>query len=127
MAYVRSKMRTRGMTGKKHKGPLREVREVKYYAQSLFEMDSVVFVCGHDGRRSMGARRGRGSCMKRAERDSLLRDTVNKPFTVVCGGCKGVAMACPFPAPHGMVYCQKCSGPHPLYERLLDVTVKAGL
>ena len=65
--------------------------------------------------------------MRRSERDSLLRDVVNKPFTITCGGCKGVAMACPFPPPHGMVYCPKCSGPHPMLEKLLAVTVEAGL
>lgn len=59
MAYVASKMRTRGMRGKKHKGPLREVKEVLRYATGLFDSDSVIFVCGHQGTRSTGARRGR--------------------------------------------------------------------
>lgn len=59
MAYVRSKMRTMGMRGKKHKGPLREVKEVLRFAESLFDTHSVIFSCGHKGNRSNGALRGR--------------------------------------------------------------------
>ena len=59
MAYERSKMATYGMRGKKHKGPLRDVKEVLRYAESLFDYDSVIFVCGHKGSRSNGAKRGR--------------------------------------------------------------------
>jgi len=59
MAYVRSKMRTMGMRGKKHKGPLRKVKEVLRHAESLFDHDAVIFVCGHKGHRSNGALRGR--------------------------------------------------------------------
>lgn len=59
MAYVRNKMRTFGMRGKKHKGPLRKVAEVISFADGLFSYDSVVFECGHKGRRSPGSIRGR--------------------------------------------------------------------
>ena len=59
MAYVKSKMQTFGMKGKKHKGPLRNVKEVLWLAESLFENDRVIFECGHEGTRSNGAIRGR--------------------------------------------------------------------
>lgn len=65
MAYVQSKMRSMGMQGKHHKGPLREVREVLRYGEGLFDHDSVIFECGHKGRRTVGAKRGR--CSKCAE------------------------------------------------------------
>lgn len=42
-----------------HKGPLREVKEVIRFGEGIFDSDSVVFVCGHGGRRSVGAQRGR--------------------------------------------------------------------
>lgn len=58
-------MRTLGMKGKTHKGPLRQVVQVIRYAESLFDVDSVVFECGHTGTRSNGALRGRcGECGK---------------------------------------------------------------
>ena len=59
MAFNRSKMRTLGMLGKKHKGPLRNVREVLTYSESLFDSDYVIFECGHTGTRTLGAKRGR--------------------------------------------------------------------
>jgi len=71
MAYVRSKMATYGMLGKKHKGPLREVREVLYFADSLFDSDLVIFTCGHKGSRSNGAKRGRcAKCKEIAGHDT---------------------------------------------------------
>lgn len=59
MAHSRSKMATLGMKDKRHKGPLREVETVLRYGVTLFDTDSVVFVCGHTGERSPGAIRGR--------------------------------------------------------------------
>lgn len=53
-----------GRSGK-HKGPLRTVKEVIRFAEGLFDYDSVIFDCGHQGRRSNGALRGRcGECGK---------------------------------------------------------------
>jgi hypothetical protein len=49
------------MKGKKQKGPLRDVVEVLRLAEGLFDVDSVVFSCGHKGNRSAGAVRGRCS------------------------------------------------------------------
>lgn len=48
-----------GMKGKKHKGPLREVRAVLRFGTGMFDHDSVIFECGHQGFRSVGANRGR--------------------------------------------------------------------
>lgn len=59
MAYVRSKMRTMGMLGKKHKGPLRDVVAVERLAEGLFDHDVVLLACGHKGYRSPGALRCR--------------------------------------------------------------------
>lgn len=59
MAYVRSKMRSMGMKGKKHKGPVREVIAVIRFGTSLFDHDRVLYACGHEGYRSIGAIRGR--------------------------------------------------------------------
>jgi hypothetical protein len=66
MAYVRSKMRSLGMKGRRHKGPLREVREVIRFGEGLFDHDSVIFICGHKGRRTPGAKRGRCAECKRS-------------------------------------------------------------
>lgn len=44
---------------RENKGPLREVKEVLRLATNMFEHDSVVFVCGHQGRRSRGSSKGR--------------------------------------------------------------------
>ena len=43
----------------KHKGPLCEVKEVLRFGEGMFDSDSVIFVCGHKGQRSIGAKRGR--------------------------------------------------------------------
>lgn len=59
MAYVRSKMRSLGMKGKTHKGPLRAVKEVLRFGKGLFSHDSVIFECGHKGRRTPGSLSGR--------------------------------------------------------------------
>ena len=42
-----------------HKGPLRDVKEVIRFGEGMFDRDSVIFVCGHKGSRSVGAQKGR--------------------------------------------------------------------
>jgi len=74
MAYVRSRMRTLGMKGKKHKGPLRKVVEVLRYAEGMFDHDSVIFECGHKGRRSNGALRGRCIECRKENENATMQD-----------------------------------------------------
>lgn len=62
-----------GRTGK-HKGPLRKVKEVIRFGVGMFDTDSVIFVCGHKGQRTIGARRGRcGECGKGDSRYSEIK------------------------------------------------------
>ena len=71
-------MRSGGSIGQAPKsqkalGPLREVDWVHTWSQSIFDKDFVRFVCGHDGTRSNGARRGR--CRKcRQEELAVVTD-----------------------------------------------------
>lgn len=57
--------RSLSSTSGKSKGPLREVKEVLRHATGMFDSESVIFVCGHQGRRSRGAIKGR--CRKCAK------------------------------------------------------------
>jgi hypothetical protein len=49
MSYVRSKMRSLGMKGKRHKGLLREVAAVIRFGTSIFDHDRVLYVCANCG------------------------------------------------------------------------------
>lgn len=56
------------------KGPLRRIRYVMHAGTNMFDTDWVKFECGHEGRATIGAERGRCSKCKRPTKDTEGRE-----------------------------------------------------